>query len=51
MKITIKQLYGMWWSKGIQHMIEKKIYHTIVQGIVFYNLEVWEVEDKLRQTF
>lgn len=45
-KRAIQQLNGVWWSKGIRDSTKKRIYYTIIEGIVLYNSEVWEVNKK-----
>lgn len=43
---AVQQLNGVWWSKGLKNNTKKRIYYSIVEGIVLYNAEVWDVSKK-----
>ncbi|PSN48631.1 hypothetical protein C0J52_12701, partial [Blattella germanica] len=45
-KIAIRQLHSILWNKTINKDVKRMIYKTIVESIVLYGAEVWEIPKK-----
>lgn len=48
-KQAIQKLNSLLWSKGIRRQIKIRIYDTIVQSILLYASETWEITKRDEQ--